>query len=134
MEGRPVSVTERARTAYDPVNTAVRSPKSTEYEAFARVTRSLKTADAQSGATGKAGHPALVAALHENRRLWNVLAANVAETDNELPPELRARIFYLAEFTVAHSRKVLRREATAGILVEINAAVMGGLRSRGAEA
>jgi flagellar protein FlaF len=42
---------------------------------------------------------------------------------------LRARIFYLAEFTRAHTRKVLRRTAGPDALVEINLAVMRGLRA-----
>jgi flagellar protein FlaF len=120
-----VSVIERARTAYDPANQAVRSPRSTEYEAFARVTRSLsQAARASGGATAD-----LARAVHENRRLWTVLAADVADPSNGLAADTRARLFYLAEFTVQQSRKVLRNEASADILVEINTAVMGGLRT-----
>ena len=56
------------------------------------------------------------------------MAVDVANKDNELPEALRAQIFYLAEFTQLHSRKVLRREATVAPLVEINSSVMRGLR------
>ena len=45
-----------------------------------------------------------------------------------LPDDLRARIFYLAEFTDQHTRKVLNGRDTAGPLIEINTAIMRGLR------
>lgn len=116
-----------AKTAYAANKTPIRTPRSTEYDAFAHVTRRLRTAEA----LGKAGFADFAQALHANRRLWTLLAADVAEDGNGLPPDLRARIFYLAEFTTQHSRKVLRGDETAEALVEINTAVMRGLRARG---
>jgi flagellar protein FlaF len=117
----------QARKAYEIGNPALRSPRSTEYEAFARVTRELK---ASSPGDGKAA-PATIRALHENRRLWTLLAASVVDDDNGLPNELRARLFYLYEFTTVQTRKVLRGEAGIGPLVDVNAAVMAGLRGSG---
>ncbi len=67
-------------------------------------------------------------ALHENRRLWSVLATDVADADNALPNTLRARIFYLAEFTEQHSSQILGNKATVEPLLEINMAVLRGLR------
>jgi flagellar protein FlaF len=116
-----------AKTAYAANKTPIRTPRSTEYDAFAHVTHRLRTADAR----GTAGFADLAQALHANRRLWTLLAADVAEDGNGLPPDLRARIFYLAEFTTLHSRKVLRGDETAEALVEINTAIMRGLRARG---
>lgn len=77
---------------------------------------------------GDGGFNALVRALHDNRALWTALAADVAIGTNGLPRSLRAQIFYLAEFTVHHSRRVLAGEAGADVLVDINTAVMRGLR------
>ncbi len=74
---------------------------------------------------------ALAEALHENRTLWTHLAAEVADDDNELSQDLRARLFYLAEFTAHHSRKVLRGEADVAPLIEVNTAVMRGLSGKG---
>jgi flagellar protein FlaF len=71
--------------------------------------------------------------LQENRRLWVTLAAAVADNDNALPTDLRARLFYLAEFTEAHSKKVLRGTAPVAPLIEVNTAVMRGLRKEGTE-
>ncbi|MGS4946367.1 flagellar biosynthesis regulator FlaF [Meridianimarinicoccus sp. RP-17] len=117
----------QARKAYEIGNPALRSPRSTEYEAFARVTRALKSA-ASRDAPGKSE---TIRALHENRRLWTLLAASVADDDNGLPDDLRARLFYLYEFTTVHTRRVLRGEAGIDPLVDVNAAVMAGLRGPG---
>lgn len=113
-----------AQSAYASARqTAHRTPRSVEYEVFARITARMRAALEDP----KANFPALVTALHENRRLWTALAADVAESGNGLPEELRARLFYLAQFTREHSRKVLSGEDGADVLVEINAAVMRGL-------
>lgn len=77
---------------------------------------------------GRSGYNELVGALHDNRRLWTILAADVASKANSLPSELRARIFYLSEFTQKHSALVLRKEASVKPLLEINVAIMRGLR------
>jgi flagellar protein FlaF len=72
--------------------------------------------------------PKLAEALHENRVLWTALASDVAGEANQLPAELRARIFYLAEFTLLHTSKVLAKQASAVPLLDINAAILRGLR------
>ena len=114
-----------AQRAYAPGSGAVRTPRSIEFEVIARITHRMKRAVQSRNQT------ALIEAMHENRTLWTALAADVASGDNGLTPELRARIFYLAEFTVEHTRRVLRNEANAVPLLEINSAILGGLRSEG---
>ncbi|MCW9042520.1 MAG: flagellar biosynthesis regulator FlaF [Pseudopelagicola sp.] len=98
--------------------------RSVEYDAVARITRQLRNAS-RKGATGFSD---LVQAVHMNRRLWTLFATNVADTDNALPDSLRAQLFYLAEFTQAHSEKILSGEASVRPLLEINMAVLRGLR------
>jgi len=115
-----------AKTAYAMNQVPIRTSRGNEYEAFARVTRRLKS----NADLGPEGFSRLAEALHMNRQLWTMLAADVAEAENALPRELRARIFYLAEFTAQHSRKILKNEETVDVLVEINTAVMRGLRTR----
>lgn len=111
-----------AKTAYDSSARApLRTSHGTEYEAFAKVTHNL-------GQASRSNFAELAHALHENRRLWTMLAADVADNENGLPNDLRARVFYLAEFTADHSRKVLSDGETADVLVEINTAIMRGLR------
>lgn len=116
-----------ALSAYGRPDAPVRSARAIEYDLFARVTRAITLAAAR-GATDR---PALVRALHDNTRLWRTLAIDVADPGNGLPAPLRAQLFYLFEFTTAHSRKVLDGSASADALVEINTAVMRGLRGEG---
>ncbi len=120
-----MSATTMAQRAYAPNEGAIRTPRSIEFEVIARITHRLKRA-VQSGEK-----TALIEAMHENRLLWNALAADVASEGNGLPNDLRARIFYLSEFTTQHTRKVLKNEANAVALLEINASILGGLRSEG---
>lgn len=117
---------QMAKTAYASNQAPIRTPRGIEYEAFARITHRMKSASDR----GKPGFPDLARALHQNRQLWTMLAADVAETDNGLPQDLRARIFYLAEFTADHSRKVLRGSEPVDPLLDINMAVMRGLRQK----
>ncbi|MEM6637768.1 MAG: flagellar biosynthesis regulator FlaF [Pseudomonadota bacterium] len=119
-----MNAVEQAKKAYGVSATPVRTSRGTEYEAFARITHKIKSAHLQ----GPKGFRALVAALHENRRLWTILAADVVDGDNALPDELRAQVFNLAEFTRQHTSKVLSGKANAIVLMEINVAVMSGLR------
>lgn len=117
-----------ALEAYASATQPIRSDKDTEYDAFVRVTHALQAVSTDT----TAGAGALARAIYDNRRLWSLLAADVASEGNALSQSLRARIFYLAQFTQAHSRKVLKGEETLGPLIEINTAIMRGLRQRGA--
>lgn len=110
----------QARQAYAPGVSPLRSARSAELEIISQVTARL------AAATG-ADFPVLAAAIHENRRLWSRFAAAVADDGNPLPAPLRAQIFYLAEFTELHSRRVLAGDADVAALIDINSAVMRGL-------
>ncbi len=118
-----MTTAKMAETAYGAQSAAARTPRGTEYAVFSQVTRRMKAAAEK----GRTGFPALAEALHENRKLWTTLAVNVADEANALPQDLRARLFYLAEFTFHHTSRVLAREADVRPLIEINAAVMRGL-------
>jgi flagellar protein FlaF len=104
-----------------------RTAKDVEFEALARITRSLQSAASK----GNEGFPELASALHRNRKLWDIFAIDVATPENRMEKELRARIFYLAEFTRRHTSEVLARRASVMPLIEINTAIMRGLRSKG---
>ena len=116
-----------ARTAYASPGTPARTLRGIEYDVFARVTHRLKA----SLAKDHKDFALLARALHENRQLWTTLASDVAEPGNQLPDALRAQLFYLYEFTEQHSAKVLDGVASAEVLIDINTAVMRGLRSEG---
>lgn len=134
-----MNATQLAQAAYGSGRAPVRTPRGIEYEAFARVTsrlRAIAVKSAKSKAQSKAygrlpgNFSELASALHDNGRLWTVLAADAADAENQLPKDLRARILYLAEFTRQHSAKVLRSEATVVPLLEINIAIMRGLTEK----
>jgi flagellar protein FlaF len=121
-----VNAFDMAQRAYAPTAAPTRSNRSVEYEVIARVTHRLKRA-VEVGIFGN-----LAEALHENRKLWRTLAVDVADDENGLPSELRARIFYLAEFTDFHTSEVLGRRANAIPLLEVNTAILRGLKPTGA--
>lgn len=114
---------EQARRAYGPAHSPTKNSRSVEFQAFANIIAKMKAA-AQDD---KSAFPSLVAALHENRTLWTILASDIAAPDNGLPDTLRAQIFYLAEFTAHQTSRILRGEGSVESLIDINTAVMLGL-------
>jgi len=123
-----MSVAAQARSNYGQHARALKTPRDIEYEVLARITGRIQ---------GHLPHPPgrvsapLTEALNDNRRLWAAFATDIAHPENAYPQDLRARLFYLAEFTMKHTAKVLSGSAQADVLVEINTAVMRGLRGQG---
>ncbi|SHJ05233.1 flagellar biosynthesis regulator FlaF [Wenxinia saemankumensis] len=109
-----------AQSLYGAISAPTRTARDAERQVLIRVTAALRAA---SGAD----FPTIVRAVHDNRMLWTRLAADVAGAANGLPQPLRARLFYLAEFTEHHSRRILSNQADLEPLVEINTAVIRGL-------
>ncbi|MFK7834739.1 MAG: flagellar biosynthesis regulator FlaF [Sulfitobacter sp.] len=116
-----------AQRAYAPTAAPTRSDRSIEYDVIARITARLKAAITSDE------FPKLMEALHENNTLWRTLALDVADAENSLPKSLRARIFYLAEFTDAQTKKVIRNGESPIPLLEVNMAILRGLKSNGAK-
>ncbi len=119
-----------ARAAYSRPEAPQRNPRDLEYDLLARATKALS----QAARGTPRNYPALVAALDENQRLWSALAADVAEPGNGLPVQLRAQLFYLYEFTAQHSQAIRDKDASVEVLIDINSAVMRGLRGQGGAA
>lgn len=115
-----------AHEAYRQASTPTRTTRSAEYEIVARITHRISTAAQKD----RSAFPELVAALDENRRLWLAFVEDVARPQNGLPQDLRARIAYLAAFTFGHTGKILAGSASAAPLIEINKAIMRGLRQQ----
>jgi len=116
-----------ARSAYARPDATSRTPRMIEYDLIGRVTQKLTA----TWAKRRTDFPAFAQALTENQRLWSTLAADVAEPGNGLPAPLRAQLFYLYQFTVEHSRTLLEDKTSIDVLVDINTAVMRGLRGEG---
>jgi flagellar protein FlaF len=120
-----VNAALKAKQSYGSARKSTRSPIDTEYELLGRLTHRMIAATKK----GKSGFNELAAALHENRQLWTLFVTDMAHPDNALPKELKQNILYLSEFTAQHTGKVLSRKADVRPLVEINTAIMRGLRS-----
>ncbi|MCT4608173.1 MAG: flagellar biosynthesis regulator FlaF [Pelagimonas sp.] len=118
-----------AKRAYAQTARSTRTPRGIEYELIARITHRIKSAAEE----GTFAYPKLVEALSDNQKLWTTLAIDVADKDNALPQELRAQIFYLAEFVQHQTAKVLNKQGRITPLLEINAAILKGLSSRRAQ-
>ncbi len=116
--------------AYARQEAPTRSFRSVEYDLLAQVTRRLRSA----WANRDADFPGLARAVADNQQVWSTLAGDVALPGNGLPAQLRARLFYLHEFTAHHSRAVLDGRASVEVLADINTAVMRGLRGDGGAA
>lgn len=104
----------------------VRTERGTEYAVFAQVTRRMKSVDE----TDKSAFATLAAAVVDNQRLWSVLSEDLMGDDNALPIALRGQLISLAEFVRRHSMQVLGGRASIEPLVEINTAIMKGLRGQ----
>ncbi|MCV6591650.1 MAG: flagellar biosynthesis regulator FlaF [Silicimonas sp.] len=125
-----MSVVERAKQGYGRNAAPIKSHRAAEYEAIAKISHRLRAACLSKDSN----FPEYIAALHENRKLWSTLAIDVAHPDNGLPQELRARLFWLAEFTESETSRLMRQEGDPAVLIEVNAAVLQGLRGQSQEA
>jgi flagellar biosynthesis activator protein FlaF len=112
----------QSRSGY--VASAVRTERGAEYAVFARVTRQLKASDPAD----KRAFPQLAQAIIDNQRLWATLAEDLMSDDNALPLALRGQLISLSEFVRRHSLAVLGGRARVAPLVDINTAIMKGLR------
>jgi flagellar protein FlaF len=117
----------RSRPAYATALPNLLPPRAVEYEILARATRQLLSASERR----EKDFPKLVSALHYNEMVWRTLAADVADDANALPTALRASLLSLYEFVQTHSAKVLRDKSGTDVLVDINTAVLRGLRGDG---
>ncbi len=120
-----MSANALTQNAYGDATRAIGTPRNVEYQVFSQITGQLNRANAE-------GRPfaELAQALHENLELWTIIVTDVTNAGNGLPVALRGQLADLSKFTRSHTQKVLRQEADAAILIEINTAVMRGLRGQ----
>jgi flagellar protein FlaF len=103
---------------------AVSASNSLEYQAFAKATSDLRSAQMQADQN----FSKLVSAAQVNRKLWSILASDVADERNLLPHDARRMIFSLAAFVSLETRRLIFRKVNAATLIEINMIVMRGLK------
>jgi flagellar protein FlaF len=94
-----------------------------EFEVLARVTRRLKLTAEPDGTFAH-----MASALHDNRALWSAFAVDLMTPGNGLPADLRGQLLGLARFVEEHTSRVLRGSASVEALIDVNTAIMRGLR------
>jgi flagellar protein FlaF len=112
--------------AYQRAATRSENPREAEYRILALVTANL----AKAVETGRADISQLAEAVHDNRRLWSLFAAQCAEPGNALSEATRAQIISLALFVDRHCSAVIRDGADIDPLIDINRTMMEGLAGR----
>ena len=113
--------------AYGQVSAILQSPREAEYEVIARVTRELSRAKALRQNLPRK----MLEALYLNDRLWSALVSDVVLEANGLPPSLKAKLIYLYRFSLHQSALIREGRGEVDVLIEINQAVMRGLRGEG---
>lgn len=116
-----------AQHAYAPAHSIVRAPKTIESDAFGKVTKALRDSLLAEG-----NFKTRTEALFNNRKLWSAIAIAVADKDNALSQDLRAQLYYLAEFSEHESQLALDPEHDIQPLIDINTAILRGLTGSGA--
>ncbi|MEO0819220.1 MAG: flagellar biosynthesis regulator FlaF [Pseudomonadota bacterium] len=111
--------------AYGAASRALGTPRSIEHDLFSEITGRLSRAAGPGGSFSD-----LASALNDNMALWRTLALDLTAPDNALPEALRAQLLSLATFVERHTALVIARKASADPIIEINTAIMRGLRGQ----
>jgi flagellar biosynthesis activator protein FlaF len=119
-----MDVAAKAANGYRAVRLHTESPRSIEAQLFAEITASL----VRARRAGKPGFQDLVAVLQRNRTLWDALLADLALEGNALPAPLKAQLIQLGHFVRQFTGRVLRREDDVQALIDVNNAILAGLR------
>lgn len=98
------------------------TPRQVEYRAFVLATRQLMEA-ARGSDTKK-----ICEAAQFNRELWTVLQADLADSRNKLPDQLKANLLSLSIWVQRQTSAVMRGEASVDSLVQVNTDIMEGLK------
>jgi flagellar biosynthesis activator protein FlaF len=108
---------------YQRVQKAAESPRDAEYRLFAQVTAALLTAHET-----KQRGPALIDALDWNRRVWSALSTDCGQPGNGLPLAVRGQIISLGLWVSRYSSDVACGTASMDALIDVNRAIMDGLK------
>lgn len=120
-----MSTQQLAQQSYTNTQRELASDKSVELRVFTSITSRLRATDTDElGGTIK-----LFEALGDNVKLWNILLVDLSNPENPFPLDLKTSIIELAEFTQIHTLKIYAGEATHQVLVDINQAMINGLRA-----
>lgn len=110
-------------SGYEKSMPATKSKRSLEYDTIAAITSRLKKAGEQPD-----NYTAYVEALDSNRRMWGVIATSMLDPQNTYPNSLKSKLYYLFEFTSSYSQNALNEKSSLDVLIDINKAVLRGLK------
>ena len=121
-----MTVSALARNAYHESTRSTASPRAVERQLLSRLTTALAVAEKNR----ETDHPGYIRALSKNLEFWTVIATDLVSEGNQLPAELRSGLFYLFEFTRAHTHKIISggNALDAEPLIEINQNIIRGLQ------
>ncbi|MBK1669545.1 hypothetical protein CKO28_16015 [Rhodovibrio sodomensis] len=109
--------------AYTAATIRHENPRQGEVAVMIRLTRMLEEAGAGSE---------LISALDENRRYWTKLMAHLADDANQLPEVTRAQLISIGNWVGRFSSQVIAGKAERAPLIDINKAIIAGLRQQAA--
>jgi flagellar protein FlaF len=112
-----------AGAAYKAIIRRTEGPRDIEHRVFAQVTAALQEASAPDTHFAKR-----IQAAHRNRELWQTLAYDLAEDNNALPDDLRAKLISLAIWVTGETSRVIRDGASLQPLIDVNSSIMQGLQ------
>jgi flagellar protein FlaF len=112
-----------AGAAYKAIIRRTESARDIEHRVFVQVTAAM-----QEAATPDTHFTKRIQAAHDNRQLWQTLACDLADGDNALPAELRAKLISLAIWVVGETTRVIRNGASLQALIDVNSSIMQGLQ------
>ena len=121
-----MSAAHFAQQAYKNSQRELASEISIELKVFSQITSRMRAADISV----PGGMSKLAEVLTDNMKLWNILFTDLSLSSNEMPDDLKAQIMSLAKFAQAQTLEILAGRAKHDVLVDINQAMMNGMRAR----
>lgn len=121
-----------AHAGYNQTRELIADPRNIEAQLLSQIAAEIELAAGDTPCD--INMPALATAIHRNNKLWTALLTDLASDDNQLPDDLRASLISLGTYSLRHGAEVLRGDAAAKSLIDLNRSIAAGLRGQIAEA
>ncbi|MBD3160647.1 MAG: flagellar biosynthesis regulator FlaF [Candidatus Eisenbacteria bacterium] len=117
--------------AYEDGQRATQSGRDLEAAALLKMARMLESA--RENLQSAKGRSTLLEALHRNQRLWTLFQAELAQTDHDLPIDLRVDLLRISSFVDKRTVELLTSPDPKKIqaLIDINRHIALGLTGSG---
>jgi flagellar protein FlaF len=101
----------------------IKTSRDLEYFALLRIVKKLQNSIESND------RKSTIEAIYENNQLWTAFAADLINPGNALPDNIKLGLVAIAIYSIKRGGYVLKDNVDASVLVEINLAIMKGLRS-----